>query len=352
MPLPNGYTRLEYIQSTGSQYIDTGFKPNQDTRLVCEAKCPTNSGSNFLFGGRASISSNKFSFGSSTDKYYIGYGNSGSNVEASKISDYSGILFIDANKQNWTIAADAVTEEITGGTYSTFTSPVNLVLFACNTNGTFAYGSATLYTCQIYDNGTLVRDFVPCKNASGAIGLYDTVNEIFYTNKGSGTFTAGEELISSHNIVDGTLLDAAITATADAIRAKSGKTDSIAWNDARGFAGAVRAISGGKVASGSITPSSTSSTLTVSGIGFTPKRILLYLAPTGNYFTFQHKAVLFVEGGERKYCLVMGDGAASYIYNRSSNLTVTMNANGFTVNTNLTTAQFFTSHSYNYVAIG
>ena len=28
------YTELEYIQSSGTQYIDTGFKPNQDTRVV------------------------------------------------------------------------------------------------------------------------------------------------------------------------------------------------------------------------------------------------------------------------------------------------------------------------------
>ena len=52
-----------------------------------------------------------------------------------------------------------------------------------------------VYWFKIYDNGTLARDFVPCKNASGAVGLYDTVDGQFYANAGTGTFTAGPEII-------------------------------------------------------------------------------------------------------------------------------------------------------------
>ena len=48
-----------------------------------------------------------------------------------------------------------------------------------------------LYYCKIWDNGSLVRNFIPCKNTSGTLGLYDAVNNVFYTNAGTGTFTAG-----------------------------------------------------------------------------------------------------------------------------------------------------------------
>ena len=34
MSLPSGYTPLEYIKSSGTQYINTGFNPNQNTRKV------------------------------------------------------------------------------------------------------------------------------------------------------------------------------------------------------------------------------------------------------------------------------------------------------------------------------
>ena len=44
---------------------------------------------------------------------------------------------------------------------------------------------------KINNNGTLVRDFIPAKNASGVVGMYDTVSGQFFTNQGSGDFIAG-----------------------------------------------------------------------------------------------------------------------------------------------------------------
>lgn len=40
----------------------------------------------------------------------------------------------------------------------------------------------------------LIHDFVPCKNSSNEVGLYDTINKVFYSNAGSGSFVAGPEL--------------------------------------------------------------------------------------------------------------------------------------------------------------
>ena len=51
-----------------------------------------------------------------------------------------------------------------------------------------------MYACKIYNSGTLVRNLIPAKNSSGVIGLYDIANSAFYTNAGSGTFTAGAEI--------------------------------------------------------------------------------------------------------------------------------------------------------------
>ena len=36
MSLPNGYKRLEYIDSDGTQWINTEFKANENTRVVCD----------------------------------------------------------------------------------------------------------------------------------------------------------------------------------------------------------------------------------------------------------------------------------------------------------------------------
>ena len=39
--LPSGYTEVEYVENTTSAYIDTGFKPNQDTRIVYDVQFVT-----------------------------------------------------------------------------------------------------------------------------------------------------------------------------------------------------------------------------------------------------------------------------------------------------------------------
>ena len=35
---PDGYTRLEYLESTGTQYIDTGYVPINTTKWVLDAQ--------------------------------------------------------------------------------------------------------------------------------------------------------------------------------------------------------------------------------------------------------------------------------------------------------------------------
>ena len=185
--LPIGYTRLEYIQSSGSQYIDTGFKPNGNTRVLMDYESLATSTA-FVFGSRhnshANSGSYSFSFvilGASSIR--SDYGSVESGITGSVLKQ----IVLDKNKNVTTYDGTTVT-----ATAQTFQSSYNMYLCSVNTAGTAgAKSSIKIYSCQIYDNGTLVRDFVPCMNASGAVGLYDVVNGVFYANAGSGAFTAG-----------------------------------------------------------------------------------------------------------------------------------------------------------------
>lgn len=43
-----------------------------------------------------------------------------------------------------------------------------------------------IYNCQIYKNGTLIRDFIPCyKKSNNIAGLYDLKNNLFFTDTNS-----------------------------------------------------------------------------------------------------------------------------------------------------------------------
>ena len=194
--LPSGYTQLEYLQSTGTQYIDTGFKPNQDTRVVCKTVCQVSSAANWVYGARTSSSSNQYTFlGASAGTYASGFATAAVNFPSSL--NTTNPIVVDKNKTVTTINGGNATTN----TAATFTAPVNLALFAVNTNGTIRYGKVKLYYVQIYDNGTLIRNMVPVKNSSGTLGMYDIVNGVFYTNAGTGTFVAGAEI--NHNFIAG-----------------------------------------------------------------------------------------------------------------------------------------------------
>lgn len=191
-PLPEGYTELEYIQSSGTQYIDTGFKQNQNSRIVMSAQVTQKPSTHaWLFEGRISTGSGGKSVFLLSGAVWNADYNGSARREAFPDIGIFDALSIDFDKNSLQINEDSFT-----WTTSTFQSTANLALLACNTAGAISgYISAKLYNCQIYDNGTMIRDFIPCQDPTGNVGLYDLVGAQFYGNAGSGTFTAGPEVL-------------------------------------------------------------------------------------------------------------------------------------------------------------
>lgn len=185
MPMPSGYKRLEYIQSSGTQYINTGFKPNQDTRVVMDVDLLANTAWVALFGARDAATTKEYSVITSSATAINSRFNT-SNVSLT-VSTVIGRYLIDKNK-----ALCLINSSQLKNTSSTFQPSYSMYLFAQNNGGvTWGLAKVKLYYCKVYDNGTLVRDFIPCQTATGEIGLWDDVNSVFYGNAGTGTFTAG-----------------------------------------------------------------------------------------------------------------------------------------------------------------
>ena len=186
--LPDGYTELEYIQSSGDQYIDTGFIPNQDSRIVYDMERVEASAAEHFFGVRTGSSTvQAFNFYIYNSGWRSGYNATTGSTDGPGVGRYS----VDKNKNVTTIIPGNITME---APYANFTASGSALLFAMrNTGASPAYGSHRLYSCQIYDDGELVRDYVPCLTPEGDIGLYDLVGGEFYGNDGSGEFFPGPE---------------------------------------------------------------------------------------------------------------------------------------------------------------
>ena len=196
--LPQGYTPLEYIESTGTQYIDTKLLPTGITTFevryqLTELPGTTTSG---VLG--YSGASPRLCFGIASGGVNVGYYNSGNTLA------FAGQP--DLNIHTATLAArtyylDGIkVRDAYGETWKD--TPKSLYLFAYNSKGTVAnFGKLRLYACSFKNlkdaNGATVdAEFVPCRDSHEAVGLYEKVSNTFYTNAATtgDDFTPGPKI--------------------------------------------------------------------------------------------------------------------------------------------------------------
>lgn len=182
------YKFLSYIETTGTQYINTGFYPNQNTRVIVDIDISQSSEQQSIFGARSGNTYFELFTYNDGDGYQDDYGNT--QIYPVGSTNY-GRHTLDKNKNEFFVDGNLINTI----TATTFSISYPLFLLAVNKDGA-AYSSfpltAKLYSAQIYDNDTLIRDYVPVKRYSDEVyGLYDKKNNVFYSNAGSGVFEGG-----------------------------------------------------------------------------------------------------------------------------------------------------------------
>ena len=188
--LPEGYTQLNYIQSSGTQFIGTGVIPDIDTKIIINFT-PLAIGSDDVMCG---VIKPNIAIGYKTGFITGGFKNdTGYSVDVPESvvnTTYDAEIFNGHFVLN---GEDHVFDAVTS--YST-TRSIYLFAGSYATVSDGAYGKVTakLSMCKIYTGNTLLRNFIPCMNPSGEIGLYDLVSKEFFGNIGTGTFIAGEEV--------------------------------------------------------------------------------------------------------------------------------------------------------------
>ena len=190
-------TELDYIQSTGTQYINTGYKPTSEKlKIHIDFKQDTSASSQSLFGSEdnKTSSSRQWSIvshgGAGSYAHYLGNtsGYLSHSLPINQIHDYT----VEANNGNFSVELNG---KIQTGTYSgALLKTYDILIFANNIDGTPGqFAKNKLYSFKIWDNDVLVRDMIPCKKEDGTVGMFDKISQKFYANAGSGTFTAGNE---------------------------------------------------------------------------------------------------------------------------------------------------------------
>lgn len=184
--LPDGYTALEYIQSSGTQYIDTGRKLTQNSDITIDfmivGEIIRNAG---MFGSRTSASENNLSlyqsvspnvFAGDFSEYRKHRFTAASSLERTKIRmNKAGVWVNDILKKSWSDVAD-------------FETPTNGLIFDVGNNNWS--GNKAVMRLYGYTDGD-AQQLVPCLDANGVPCLYDLIGKTALYNQGAGSFIWG-----------------------------------------------------------------------------------------------------------------------------------------------------------------
>lgn len=183
------YQRVEYLEATGTQYIDSGYKPTSEVLKYDLEYAITSSTCNFSIMGNNDDTDKYFGIQFWGNRFYVG--TSRALLYKSWTQDQKYHKIIEANNGTLTVITDGVRESTSY--VSSLYKNSSIGLFACKGDAKVeSYGHARIYYAKIYDNNILVRDFVPVvRSRDGVAGMYDMVGHKFYTNAGSGSFEAG-----------------------------------------------------------------------------------------------------------------------------------------------------------------
>lgn len=216
--LPSTYQHLEYIESTGTQWINTGYvynSTNNSYKVKSKFQLTRTIGSYpAIYGAYSAESANTFRLirgGNDSSWLFNSNDKAGGGSVRLNCNSIFDLFEVEQNRNS------VYLHDITTNTRSTLamthlagtnTNNKTFVLFAQDTVQN-CISATRLYYFKLFDQGTLVRDMVPCKRKSdNVLGMYDLIGNTFYTNNGTGVFTAGPETYPTlhafpHNISTG-----------------------------------------------------------------------------------------------------------------------------------------------------
>ena len=181
------YFPVTYIESAGNCEIDTGIVLDSDIRIVHTMAClnmnSLNNNDNPLVnvGFRCKWGSD------GNGVIYYGWGST--NKPSSVSADINNVYIYDLKNGNQYIAdANNPSSIITSSTITTLTNyPKKTIRINNNIAGT----QMRTYEFKAYKGNDLILDLIPALDKNNEPCLYDQVGNLFYYNRGTGSFLYG-----------------------------------------------------------------------------------------------------------------------------------------------------------------
>ena len=197
--LPEGYTAVEYIQTSGSQRIDTGVKASASIGMSADFCFDTVSYNQNLAQVYEPYEKPPYelmvlvvsSWGSPDGAAWFVCSYLNTSQYFKKADTDRHMYHFNADGQ-YTVEMDGIQYKKADSSQTTFPADArNLYLFVRNSPSIDGGAHMKLYSCAIYDDGRKIRDFKPCLDADGVPCLYDLISKTAFYNQGTGSFTWG-----------------------------------------------------------------------------------------------------------------------------------------------------------------
>lgn len=196
--LPKELQACEYLETDGNCYIILPYTNTTANNVKVKIGCDKDN--SVIFGARFAANQQNYYIQNYLNYKRIGFGSNANNyntTEKNFIFERNGSdLYI--RKFDGTIIHHI-------SDYSTFAGNINMIAFgvALPTIAT-AQSGTKIYTYEINGNISVAcyvksgKTYIDNKSTNcpaGTPGMYDVVNNIFYTNDGTGAFTVGPDII-------------------------------------------------------------------------------------------------------------------------------------------------------------
>ena len=173
---------LAYVEATGSQYVDTKFVPNGNTKIEATYQLvQLGQELNYVFGEYGNNGRCQFSRAAAT---FAGFGSSyKGDIAWTEDTDWHTVVM---DKGTFTVDSEQIYMASFTGTAK------NLFLFAVNANGKADnFATIRISSVKIWENGVPKRLMVPCQMSDGRIGFWDFVTGSFCGDAAGGAFAGG-----------------------------------------------------------------------------------------------------------------------------------------------------------------
>lgn len=185
---------VEYLESSGTQWIDTETYSDSTTRFEIKLRVAQISDQS-IFGGRISFSDRSYVvWTSQANKFRFDYTATGADnkVGPATVANHDYVIVKDAERNF--IDGTAVVSNST----KSFVTTQPAYLFAVNDNGTNRYRfRGRVYYAKISSANISIRDMIPVRftNSLGQTegAMFDRVSGRLFRNAGTGAFVVGPD---------------------------------------------------------------------------------------------------------------------------------------------------------------